>query len=374
LLLTDRHDHSRQLARELSLVGRCKVVPLDRATDVSDHHRMIVSDVSLSSPTTIALLRKALSRLRAKQVPLLCLVRQRTHLQQSQAFALGATEFLAVGTPRIHLLAKIAELLDASQGGVRPVEEQAAPVTRQAALRAGIIVADMLEAAGAGKPLSPSRISKGSEIILAALEAEGLRAWLEIVWRHDDRTYQHCLLVAGLAAAFSMKLGFGASDRRLLTEAALLHDVGKSRIPLDVLNKPDKLTDQEMGLMRTHAPIGYDLLAGQGGFNAQVLDVVRHHHEYLDSSGYPDGLAAGQISDLVRLTTICDIYAALLEKRSYKGSIAPDAAYEILLGMNDKLDHSLVRAFRPVTESAARSETMVRKTVTEARVARLASA
>jgi putative nucleotidyltransferase with HDIG domain len=272
------------------------------------------------------------------------------------------------------LLAKIAELLDASRGGERPIEEEAAPVTRQAALRAGIIVADMLEAANERKPLSPSRISKGSEIILSALETEGLRAWLDIVWRHDDKTYQHCLLVAGLAAAFSIKLGFGAADRRLLTEAALLHDVGKSRIPLDVLNKPDTLTDDEMSLVRTHAPVGYDLLLGQGGFNSQLLDVVRHHHEYLDASGYPDGLPAGQISDLVRLTTICDIYAALLERRSYKAPIAPDAAYDILLGMKDKLDPSLVRAFRPVTAAAARSETVVRETVMAAPVRRAASA
>jgi hypothetical protein len=81
-----------------------------------------------------------------------------------------------------------------------------------------------------------------------------------------------------------------------------------------------------------------------------------------------------KISDLVRLTTICDIYAALLERRSYKGSIAPDAAYDILLGMKEKLDYSLVRAFRLVTVSAACTETMMRKTVTGAGVQRLASA
>lgn len=374
LLLTDRHDHSRQLARELSLVGRCKVVPLDQATGGSDdHYRIVVSDVSLSSPTTIMLLREALSRLRPKHAPLLCLVRQRTHLQKSQAFALGATEFLSISTPRVHLLGKVAQLLESSRNGERFLEDDSSQVARRASVRTGIIIADMLESAETGRPLSPSRISKGSEIILEALETQGLHAWLDIVWQHDDATYQHCLLVAGLAAAFAIKLGFGLSDRRLLTEAALLHDVGKSRIPLDLLNKADKLTDAEMGMMRTHAPIGYDLLVGQGGFNSQLLDVVRHHHEYLDSSGYPDGLSAGQISDLVRLTTICDIYAALLERRSYKGPIAPDAAFEILAGMKGKLDHSLVRAFRPVATSAARSETVVRKIATAARLENVAS-
>ncbi len=95
-------------------------------------------------------------------------------------------------------------------------------------------------------------------------------------------------------------------DSYRLTKAALLHDVGKTKIPLSILNKPGRLTDDEMAVMRTHAALGYDMLE-HGGFSRKCCMVVRSHHEMLDGSGYPDGLRAPEIPDLVRLVTICDI-------------------------------------------------------------------
>ncbi|MGU3662420.1 HD-GYP domain-containing protein, partial [Methylobacterium fujisawaense] len=126
----------------------------------------------------------------------------------------------------------------------------------------------------------------------------------------DDATHQHCLLVAGLAAAFASGLGLGPSQRQRLTRAALLHDVGKIHVPPSILNKPGKLDDEEMALVRLHPEQGYRILADQG-FGQEMLGVVRSHHEMLDGSGYPDRIREHQIPDLVRLVTICDIYAAL---------------------------------------------------------------
>jgi len=104
--------------------------------------------------------------------------------------------------------------------------------------------------------------------------------------------------------------------------------------------------------MRTHPVIGYDILKAQPEFSEEILDGVRHHHEYLDGSGYPDGLTASQISDLVRLLTISDIYAALIEARPYRAPMTGPAAYKILEGMEGKLEGSLVRAFRKVALAA----------------------
>jgi HD-GYP domain-containing protein (c-di-GMP phosphodiesterase class II) len=78
----------------------------------------------------------------------------------------------------------------------------------------------------------------------------------------------------------------------------------------------------------------------------EILDGVRHHHEYLDGSGYPDGLTAPQISDLVRLLTISDIFAALIEQRPYRPPMARQDAYNILCSMTGKLEPQLVKAFR----------------------------
>ena len=81
--------------------------------------------------------------------------------------------------------------------------------------------------------------------------------------------------------------------------------------------------------MRDHARIGYELLSRQGDFEQEQLEVILKHHELLDGSGYPDGLAGSQINDLVRLVTISDIYAALIERRSYKENIHPAEALEL---------------------------------------------
>ena len=107
-------------------------------------------------------------------------------------------------------------------------------------------------------------------------------------------------------------------DQRRLARAALLHDVGKAFIPVAILDKPDALTQEETDEMREHPRRGYEALAAQGGFPPEMLDVVLHHHEFLDGTGYPDGLSGKQISDIVRLTTIVDIYAALVENRAYR--------------------------------------------------------
>jgi len=90
------------------------------------------------------------------------------------------------------------------------------------------------------------------------------------------------------------------------------------------------------------------LLKDLADISPEVLDGVRHHHEYLDGSGYPDALTAPKISDLVRLLTISDIFAALIEQRTYRPAMSREDAYKVLSGMEGKLEGSLVRAFRNV--------------------------
>jgi HD-GYP domain-containing protein (c-di-GMP phosphodiesterase class II) len=80
----------------------------------------------------------------------------------------------------------------------------------------------------------------------------------------------------------------------------------------------------------------------------EILDGVRHHHEYLDGSGYPDGLTASEISDLVRLLTISDIFAALVERRPYRSPMSRQQAYKVLCDMGGKLEGPLVKAFQSV--------------------------
>jgi putative nucleotidyltransferase with HDIG domain len=176
----------------------------------------------------------------------------------------------------------------------------------------------------------------------------GFSDWMETVRRHHEGTYQHCLLVTGTAAAFGLNLGLARPDMERLCSAAMFHDIGKAKIPLAVLDKPGRLDEQERALIETHPAIGHQALLGTPGVSPEILDAVRHHHEYLDGSGYPDGLGAASISDLVRILTISDIFAALIEDRRYKAPMPRDRAYETLTGMRGKLEMPLVAAFRDV--------------------------
>jgi putative nucleotidyltransferase with HDIG domain len=207
-------------------------------------------------------------------------------------------------------------------------------------------IAEAFDAARCGAPISLASVEAGTAAILEAVSECGIRTWLEIVSRYDQQLYQHSLSVAGYAAAFGDGLTLSWADQMRLARAALLHDIGKSRIPLAILNKPGRLTPDEMAVMRTHPSVGADLLGAQEEFDPTLLAVVRHHHEMLDGSGYPDGLSAGDIPDLVRLVTICDIHSALTERRAYRNPLPHEAAHEIMRDMGAKLDVDLLRAYR----------------------------
>jgi putative nucleotidyltransferase with HDIG domain len=200
----------------------------------------------------------------------------------------------------------------------------------------------------AGTPLSFSDVMQAESQILKAIKRSSLREWLAAVGRHHDNTYRHCLFVTGFAVAFAQHLGMREEDQRRLTRAALLHDVGKAFIPVAILDKPGKLSDEEMSEMRKHPRLGFDALTAQGSFPREMLDVVLHHHELVDGTGYPVSLQGDQISDIVRLLTIVDIHTALVEKRSYRLPFTNAKAFAIMEQMGDKLDQQLLQVFRPV--------------------------
>jgi putative nucleotidyltransferase with HDIG domain len=221
------------------------------------------------------------------------------------------------------------------------------------ALNSGIaaahaVMVKIFEQLPEGIPLTFSDIVKAENQILKAIKQSSLREWLATVGRHHTHSYRHCLFVTGFAVAFAQHLGMREDDQRRLARAALLHDVGKAFVPVAILDKPGKLTDEEMRVIRMHPRLGYDALAAEGGFPPEMLDVVLHHHELLDGSGYPNGLRGDQLSDIVRLTTIVDIHTALVEKRAYRLPFTHARAFAIMEQMGGRLDQHLLQAFRPV--------------------------
>lgn len=137
----------------------------------------------------------------------------------------------------------------------------------------------------------------------------------------DEGLQRHSLNVALLNAMQAEWLGLSEKEIKIFTLAGLLHDIGKTMIPEEILNAPRKLTEEELKIMREH-PVYSDQLLGKK-FDDDVRLAARHHHEKLDGTGYPDGISGEQIGLCARVTAISDIYDAMVSARSYKDSRLP---------------------------------------------------
>lgn len=339
LLISDDLRRAERLARDLGPLGECRIHDLYAEVPQACGAHIVISDVAALTSEAILRLRGTLSAVRGKGVPYLFIVHGSRARVEAQARALGATETLAADA----LAQRLGTLLGHGRAPAGPVADLALQRTEEGRQF-------FQDAFFSGKPVTPAMADTGTELIARAVQETGIHDWVTLVQRFDDATYQHCLLVAGLAAAFSGALGFGAVDRQRLVKAALLHDVGKTRVPTAILNKPGALDEAEMAVMRVHPVHGHEMLVGRG-FDDEILTVVRSHHEMLDGSGYPDGLRGAEIPDFVRLVTVCDTYGALIERRPYRAPMPGADAYGVLEGMKGRLDADIVRAFRPVVAS-----------------------
>ena len=139
----------------------------------------------------------------------------------------------------------------------------------------------------------------------------------------DDYTYMHSVAVCAMMAALARQLGLPEAEVRAAGIAGLLHDMGKALLPLEVLNKPGKLTPAEFAIVRSHPERGHRLLSMGGKVDAMALDVCLHHHEKMDGSGYPKGLKDAQISLHAKMGAVCDVYDAITSNRPYKNGWDP---------------------------------------------------
>ena len=346
LLASDRSDRSNELANILQSVGEVDTISMSDIPDApAGHFAGIVVDINLRSAESVQRVRNKLCAEAYTAMPRLFVLADELHHGSMQAWALGATDTIARPLDPEGILQRVrsgfpdSDGCDTSDGG-RDLNAGVAA--------AHIVMVKIFEKLPAGVPLTPEDIEQAEKKILKAIKHSSLRQWLTAVGCHHIGSYRHCLFVTGFAVAFAQHLGMREDDQRRLARAALLHDVGKAFISVDLLDKTATLTGAELNEFRTHPRLGYDALAAQGGFPPEMLDVILHHHEFLDGTGYPDGLRGDQISDIVRLTTIVDIYAALVEKRARRTPVTHAKAFAMMERMGGQLDQRLLQAFRPV--------------------------
>ncbi len=170
--------------------------------------------------------------------------------------------------------------------------------------------------------------------------------WLTMIKNKDRYTVEHSLNVAMLSLALGRQQGLAREHLEELGICALLHDVGKVKIPDEILNKEGSLDDKEYEVMKLHTVHGKKLLLGKRGLPDGAADIALSHHEQLDGSGYPQGLAEGQIPYLVRLVAIADAYDAMTSGRVYCDAKPPAEALKLMLeNKGTHFDAELLSAF-----------------------------
>jgi HD-GYP domain-containing protein (c-di-GMP phosphodiesterase class II) len=171
----------------------------------------------------------------------------------------------------------------------------------------------------------------------------------EVVEADDAYTGAHSRDVLDLSLAVADELGLGARERRDVEFAALLHDVGKVRIPNEIINKPGALTPEERAIVETHTVEGERMLHRVGGLLGDIGRIVRSCHERWDGSGYPDGLEGEQIPRAARIVACCDAYNAMTTDRAYRKALSPEAAIsELLRNRKTQFDPQVVDALLAV--------------------------
>jgi putative nucleotidyltransferase with HDIG domain len=344
-IISDSVDGGGDIGRQLAGVFETRQFPR-HALPRANPEKYTIVDVDLEDASHLADLRLWLNH-RPKGGKAIFAVERGIRRQVTQAYAVGATDLVDRPIDGKALLTKFWGDFT-SLAGDPSIADSEGIGSAIGALQ------DIFSSACLGAPLDQAAINVAGESIVSHMAAEGLASWIDTVRKHHSQTYQHSLLVTGIVVGFGRQLGLSKMDQRQLSFAGLLHDIGKARIPVALLEKPAPLDGDEIRVMNRHPLFGLDALEKVPGVPAEMIDMVVHHHEYLDGSGYPHGLKGSEISDLVRILTIADIFGALVERRSYKAPRSAEAAYRVLLDMGSKLDTDLVREFRAVAQLTVR--------------------
>ncbi|HSI49195.1 MAG TPA: HD-GYP domain-containing protein [Ideonella sp.] len=161
----------------------------------------------------------------------------------------------------------------------------------------------------------------------------------------DDYTYMHAVAVCALMVGLARQMGLPPAMVREAGLAGLVLDIGKAALPAELLNKPGRLSPEELALMKTHARHSHDMLKAEGGYSPAVLNACLHHHERVDGSGYPDGQAGERIGVLARMAAVCDVYDAVTSRRPYRTPWDPGDAMRQMAQAKGQFDNAVFQHF-----------------------------
>src|SRR5512134_1132437 len=207
-------------------------------------------------------------------------------------------------------------------------------------------VVSMFTEARLGKAIDAERcMPLVDEVSRSVFRNPGALVSLARLKTKDDYTYMHSVAVCALMVALARQLGHDDAACRDAGLAGLLHDLGKAAMPLDILNKPGKLSNEEFAIIRSHPVRGHQMLLEGRGAPAAALDVCLHHHERIDGKGYPHGLSGERLSLLARMGAVCDVYDAITSNRPYKAGWDPSVSVARMASWKGQFDEVVFGAF-----------------------------
>jgi putative nucleotidyltransferase with HDIG domain len=281
-----------------------------------------------------------------KSLPIIVILAEDNTAQSARALHAGASSCLA----KPYLPSDLVTLISTAMNNVCERNWEQLPALPAAALKSSVsmfnAVADLI---ASGQPIAYDDINAGCQPLLEAVNADDISSLLQGVRQHDDYTYAHSLRVAVFLSVFGRNIGLSWAEQTVLTAGGLLHDIGKTIIPPLLLNKAGHLTSSEYAFMQTHVAASVNILEKSAGLPEGVLIIAGQHHEKLDGTGYPNALAGSKLNELARMAAIVDIFSALTDRRVYKPTMTPDAAFSLMADeMSTQLDMPLMRAFRQI--------------------------
>ncbi len=327
---------------------------LEQEVDEDNREALLaIVNIHLENPDNIKKTANCLNRL--PDIPTLFLVNDLNHPSTLKANDLGADRILRRPAGLYDDVKESQELraLDTClkeyiQKSTQNLWIELSPGECQALQEVNSVNNEVVEAILSGEQIPVDRVASCCDQLISSLHEACIGDWLDAVKTHHSYTHRHSITVTGLAIAFGMHFNMPKSEITRLATGALMHDIGKIKIPLAILDKPGKLNDEELDLIKTHPVHSAEILRMDKQFDNFIIDLALYHHEMLDGSGYPEGLSGNQISDSVRMLTIIDIFSALVDQRAYKKSMTGEEALSIMEKMEGKLDLELLKAFKPI--------------------------
>ncbi len=287
---------------------------------------------------------------------------------QPRLYATIATPKVALGAPAEPPATPAATQAPTATPCVEPSAPPLAPVAARATLRIDMprapiaqeaaravkicahakqAVVSMFHEARMGKALSGNdALEVVEEISSSVLRNPGALISLARLKTKDDYTYMHSVAVCALMVSLARQMELSTEQIRQAGLAGLVHDIGKMMMPMEVLNKPGKLTNAEFDIIKGHPVAGHKILMEGENINQIALDVCLHHHEKTDGSGYPKGLKDDAISLYAKMGAVCDVYDAITSNRPYKNGWEPaESLHKMSEWSNGHFDKQVFEAF-----------------------------